>query len=316
MIFGFHRSTPALMRNVLALMLLRALVLTSAATVSTILQTHQSHVPIPRRESIITIPLIPHHIQVRRQRERLLLTLSTETKERTAEEDFGSDDVVAVFDADRRTERALRPHHYPRSLQDPQNAAAASENTVQDPIDAKQMAALYHGYGTHYADLWCGTPTPQRQTVIVDTGSGSTAFPCSECRDCGVPDYHIDALYQEFDSTSFTSLTCNDCLKGICEHRATGTSNAADGRCAIGMSYQEGSSWSAYEALDTCYVGGLHSLAIPTTKSHGTDDDLDPFHAPAFAFPLKFGCQTKLTGLFRTQLADGMYVQSDNGRIA
>jgi hypothetical protein len=37
--------------------------------------------------------------------------------------------------------------------------------------DPKQMGALYQGYGTHYVDLWVGSP-PQRQTVIVDTGSG------------------------------------------------------------------------------------------------------------------------------------------------
>lgn len=36
---------------------------------------------------------------------------------------------------------------------------------------ALTAAQLYQGYGTHYVDLWCGTP-PQRQTVIVDTGSG------------------------------------------------------------------------------------------------------------------------------------------------
>ena len=34
----------------------------------------------------------------------------------------------------------------------------------------QQIAALYQGYGTHYVDLWIGTP-PQRQTVVVDTGA-------------------------------------------------------------------------------------------------------------------------------------------------
>ena len=37
--------------------------------------------------------------------------------------------------------------------------------------DPEQISSLYQGYGTHYVDLWCGTPA-QRQTVIVDTGSG------------------------------------------------------------------------------------------------------------------------------------------------
>lgn len=35
-------------------------------------------------------------------------------------------------------------------------------------------------------------------------------------------------------------------------------------------------------------------------------DDLDPYHATAFRFDVKFGCQTSVTGLFKTQLADGI----------
>lgn len=37
--------------------------------------------------------------------------------------------------------------------------------------DVIEVSELFQGYGTHYVDLWVGTP-PQRQTVIVDTGSG------------------------------------------------------------------------------------------------------------------------------------------------
>jgi hypothetical protein len=58
------------------------------------------------------------------------------------------------------------------------------------------------------------------------------------------------------------------------------------------MSYQEGSSWTAYEAVDSCYVGGFHNAAIP---DDGGTDDLDPGHASAFAFPLMFGCQTRVS---------------------
>jgi hypothetical protein len=39
-------------------------------------------------------------------------------------------------------------------------------------------APLFRGYGTHFVYLWVGTP-PQRVSVIVDSGSQHTAFPCT-----------------------------------------------------------------------------------------------------------------------------------------
>lgn len=167
----------------------------------------------------------------------------------------------------------------------------AATNTDRE---IQQVGALYQGYGTHYTDLWCGTP-PQRQTVIVDTGSGVTAFPCSGCGDCGVPKYHANPLFVEGDSSSFHELSCTECLKGTCRSGAK--------QCHVGMSYQEGSSWSAYEAQDRCYVGGFHNTAAVDS---GSNSPLDLNRAEAFAFDLKFGCQTRLTGLFKTQLADGI----------
>lgn len=44
-------------------------------------------------------------------------------------------------------------------------------------------APLYEGIGTHYSFIWVGTP-PQRVSVIMDTGSHHTAFPCVGCN-CG-----------------------------------------------------------------------------------------------------------------------------------
>ena len=201
-----------------------------------------SVVPLIVADELLTIPLIPHHVQ----RERRSLVLSQE-----------EDSLLR-----RRREQAL------------------------------QVGALYQGYGTHYVDLWVGKP-PQRQTVIVDTGSGVTAFPCSGCADCG-ESYHIDQFFQEQKSETFEKLTCDECTRGSCH----------DHECRIGMSYQEGSSWSAFESRDICYAGGPHDE--PLAEGDNGGDDVDPHHASAYAFPLKFGCQTKITGLFKTQLADGI----------
>jgi hypothetical protein len=174
---------------------------------------------------------------------------------------------------------------------------------------AQQVGALYQGYGTHYVDLWCGTP-PQRQTVIVDTGSGVTAFPCSGCNQCGVPQFHVDKLFVEADSATFQQNTCSSV--GGCK---TSRGSCRGGNCQISMSYAEGSKWDAYESVDKCYLGGPHEIPLmantataATSAAVGltTQDDIDPNHAADLAFDLVFGCQTLVTGLFKTQLADGI----------
>lgn len=88
--------------------------------------------------------------------------------------------------------------------------------------------------------------------------------------------------------------------------------------CKIGMSYQEGSSWTAFEASDYCYIGGPHGQplhvagteGVTTTEPKADVDtegvstaDIDPQLAAEHAFRLVFGCQTKLTGLFKTQVS-------------
>ena len=212
-----------------------------------------------RNPGMVSMPLVPHHVVRQRHLEA-----------------GGSVPPAAAM---------ARPSH------SKYHDRSRSLNGEPDAIAADQVAGLFQGYGTHYADLWCGTP-PQRQTVIVDTGSGVTAFPCTGCEQCGVPDYHIDALFDETASSTYHKLNCNECLKGSCRSN----------ECSIGMSYAEGSSWSAHEVSDLCYAGGFHSR--PVVEAHDQGDDLDPFHAPAFAFETKFGCQTHVTGLFKTQLGE------------
>lgn len=132
----------------------------------------------------------------------------------------------------------------------------------------------------------------------MDTGSSLTAFPCSGCEDCGAPRYHIDGYFTFEDSSTFERTECGACQRGTCS-TVTGVE-----QCKISMSYQEGSSWYAFEAKDTTYVGGPHTSAL--LEDSGTNEDIDPLHAKHFAFPMVFGCQYKLTGLFKTQLADGI----------
>eukprot|EP00547_Thalassionema_nitzschioides_P003178 CAMPEP_0194213420 /NCGR_PEP_ID=MMETSP0156-20130528/13996_1 /TAXON_ID=33649 /ORGANISM="Thalassionema nitzschioides, Strain L26-B" /LENGTH=576 /DNA_ID=CAMNT_0038941439 /DNA_START=247 /DNA_END=1975 /DNA_ORIENTATION=+ len=191
----------------------------------------------------------------------------------------------------------LIPYHHARRrnlIQGDINEGIPRRRTI-----AVQVGALYQGYGTHYVDLWVGTPAPQRQTLIVDTGSGVTAFPCKECsKDCG-DGHHVDHVFDEYESQTFKKSTCDQCMKGSCMDKGKDSEY-----CKIGMSYQEGSSWYAFEAKDMAYIGGPHDH--PLTKDNNGDSDIDPNHASAFSFEMTFGCQTRLTGLFKTQLADGI----------
>lgn len=200
----------------------------------------------------------------------------------------------------------LIPAHVQRRRRGLTEQTANTNHSVRRRDYAIQVGALYQGYGTHYIDLWVGTP-PQRQTLIVDTGSGVTAFPCSGCTDCG-QGHHIDDNFSEAASSTFEKIPCGECSRGHCNANGKPSDD-----CSIGMSYQEGSSWSAFESRDSAYVGGPHDHPLLIDK--GADSDLDPLHASAFTFPMLFGCQTRLTGLFKTQLADGI-MGMDNANTA
>ncbi len=181
-------------------------------------------------------------------------------------------------------------HHRHRQLRREQDATSLPESETSQNrahvrrLSRRRMATvdsaatlpvlltpLYQGYGTHFSYVYIGTP-PQRQSVIVDTGSHFTAFPCVGCQQCGS---HTDNYWDPKNSTTANVQKCN-----------------GGDLCTFGQSYSEGSSWRAYKVVDKLWVGGIGKETVPTGSKYTVD--------------FMFGCQTSETGLFRTQLADGI----------
>nr|CCA17657.1 conserved hypothetical protein [Albugo laibachii Nc14] len=141
-------------------------------------------------------------------------------------------------------------------------------------------APLGVGLGTHYAELYIGIP-PQRASVILDTGSGLTAFPCDKCVDCGT---HTDP---KFDATKSTSINFVQCKY------EEGCDTCRDNLCVIHQRYSEGSMWEAVVMQDLIWVGNV-------------DSDRAEMIMRRYGIRFKFGCQTRETGLFITQVENGI----------
>jgi hypothetical protein len=155
-----------------------------------------------------------------------------------------------------------------RGLEEDEEDGAAPEST--DPV--------VEGIGTHYAYAWVGTP-PQRQSVILDTGSYKTAFPCEPCSDCSDSEHGDYTQYHESGPFVPSASSTLETFETTSENTWS-------------QSYSEGDGWTAEVVRDVVYLGGE------------TADD--PPHAADQAVTFKFGCQTQIGGLFITQEADGI----------
>jgi len=76
------------------------------------------------------------------------------------------------------------------------------------------------------------------------------------------------------------------------EGAATNASNPFG--CVFSQSYTEGSTWQAFQVYDNVFFGGRDVLSAADPTDH------------RFSVNFMFGCQTLETGLFVTQLADGI----------
>lgn len=157
------------------------------------------------------------------------------------------------------------------------------ENTA-DSLGTNYTIPLHAHSGTHHVHVYIGSP-PQRQTLIVDTGSRIMAFPCKSCRYCG---NHASPYFDPMRSTTQRLSKCGNCkLEGIA------TCSLFGDQCEISQKYTEGSSWTANEVEDMVWLGTGDVL-------ESIEDHMQ------LAIPYAFGCQTTIKGLFQKQYADGI----------
>jgi hypothetical protein len=165
------------------------------------------------------------------------------------------------------------PKHWDPTLPEPHSEIPIhhiERASLKRNLLGSEMAPLFPGYGTHYAYAYVGTP-PQRQSLIIDTGSHYTAFPCTGCNQCGD---HTDKYFSVKDSSTAVVPKCKR------------------ENCLVSQKYSEGSSWNGYKVVDNFWIGGEHADFVAGATN--------------YAMNLTFACQTEETGLFRTQLADGI----------
>ncbi|CAG9318391.1 unnamed protein product [Blepharisma stoltei] len=127
--------------------------------------------------------------------------------------------------------------------------------------------------GYYYIDIFVGNP-PAKQSVIIDTGSRLTAFPCKGCKTCG---QHMNPYFDFDKSQTSKFVACND--SEFC-------TNCNDDKCEYKISYAEGSIISGLMIEDYILIG----------------DDKE--HLANISY--KFGCHQEETNLFKSQKVDGI----------
>jgi len=153
---------------------------------------------------------------------------------------------------------------------------AALGATEYDPDLRIETAWLYgnmNKYAYYFTDLLIGSKTPQRASVIVDTGSRLVGFPCRGCMHCGD---HLDPAYDVSRSESARWLNCSSSCKATC----------FKAHCPYTETYSEGSTISGFWFDDLVELGDSFQKNPPVRA--------------------QLGCHTNENKLFYSQRANGI----------
>lgn len=130
----------------------------------------------------------------------------------------------------------------------------------QAGVESARLYGNINQYAYYFTDLLIGLPTPQRVSVIVDTGSSLCGFPCAGCHHCG---QHIDPPFNKAASKSAQWVPCGAQCQGSCNR----------GRCTYVQSYTEGSSISGEWFQDEVRLGDMLQENPPVNATLGCHVD-------------------------------------------
>ena len=147
-------------------------------------------------------------------------------------------------------------------------------------VDSRNMTIYGNAtLGYYYLEAYVGTP-PQKKSLIIDTGSHLTIFPCSGCTKCR---NHMYKIFDREASKTFQAVNSKKDYFGW---------TCADPQsfhiCNFKQGYTEGSEYVGYYGIDNFLFES--ELNDDSFKNHK--------HV--------FGCAMKETGEFFTQEADGI----------
>jgi len=191
---------------------------------------------------------------------------------------FGSSDKAKTIINQIKETRLHKMYHSKRDKMIRMSRLGAETHLYDNTINS---FPLMQGYGSHYVTAYVGTP-PQRTTLLVDTGSSQTAFPCLCCKNgCGD---HTDSYFDPAKSSTYHKLSCNECaLPGRC---------VSNDQCSVENHYLEGSGWKGVQSSDKFFLGNKHDEDNMKARSLGVD--------------FTFGCECDESGLFLEQLENGI----------
>ena len=159
------------------------------------------------------------------------------------------------------------------------NSISTIDSEGRRLINSQLQSAQVHGDLStlmyYYIDIYVGDKR-MKQSLIIDTGSALTAFPCKgNCSNWGT---HFNTYYDPNTSKNY--------FKEKCDNKKWGNWNKDQNTWNFSQGYKEGSRYEGFYASDSIVFG-----------ESGNEED---------SFHMIFGCVTKETNLFYTQRADGI----------